>query len=180
MLLQRMSQARDSGTSIFKQFSLVCLLLVGFGATAHAGLGDHESVIANDGAAIGARKITKKVAGPYSVQTLDTGGTLVREYVAANGVVFAVTWKGIVTPDLKSILSGYYDEYAAAKSVQASATSAIVSKAERKRVRATNRRQEVIQTSRMTVRRGGHMRAWRGKASVPSLIPEGVNVESLP
>ena len=61
---------------------------------------------ANPGQIVQSQKMqlqTTSVQGSYSVQESTLGGVAVREYVLPNGVVFAVTWRGIKHPDLSLV-----------------------------------------------------------------------------
>ena len=157
-------------TKILQILRGLALVVLATPLAASAGLGGYASKVSSgsssDSSALKAEKVSRKAAALYTVEELDTGGILVREYANSDGIVFAVTWKGIGTPDLQTLLGSYYSEYAAA---QAQAVKD-----------STTRRHQSIQTPHIVVRRAGHMRAWRGRAAVASLIPSGVNAETLP
>lgn len=89
-------------------------------------------------------------------------GTTVREYVAANGKVFAVAWDGPSQPNLRQVLGRYFDQYADAAREIPSA-----------------QRHLVIQQPGFVMQSSGHMRAFSGKAYLPQMLPEGVAVEDL-
>ena len=139
-----------------------------------AGLGNYSSKVSSgsssdsssDSSVLKAVKVSRKATSLYTVEELDTGGNLIREYSNSDGIVFAVTWKGIGTPDLATLFGSYYAEYATAhaQAVKSYAT----------------RRNQSIKTSNIVVRRSGHMRAWQGRASVASLVPAGLDAETLP
>src|SRR5690349_21572751 len=94
--------------------TLLLALLLG-PVAAHATLGEPEASIEN------VRRATRttRAAGirrgsgatTYTVHELKNAGGVIREYVSASGVVFAVTWTGHRSPDLKTILGGYEGEY---------------------------------------------------------------------
>ncbi len=87
-------------------------------------------------------------------------GTTVREYVSPAGAVFAVTWEGPSLPDLRQLLGGYFQRYVDA--VQGGGVGA-----------------RVIEQPGLVVYTGGHMRAFRGRAYVPQMLPQGVAAEEI-
>lgn len=99
----------------------------------------------------------------YSVHELLTpAGTAVREFVSAGGKVFAVTWSGPAMPDLRQLLGPYFADF--------SSTTA---------PRTGGHMHRSIERSDLVVRSTGRMRAFSGKAYVPSLIPTGVLINDL-
>ena len=100
----------------------------------------------------------------YAVHELAAPGATVREYVTPAGKVFAVGWNGTVMPDLQQILGTYYSHFAtAAKNQRARGVRGPVS---------VNEPGVVIQS-------GGHMAAFRGKAYIPEMLPEGVHPDAI-
>jgi len=99
---------------------------------------------------------------PYTLlESLDSSGATVHQYVNTSGIVFAVTWNGPARPDLALLLgaSPYSDMVAA----------------------GGRRRGPVqVEQSDLVIRSGGRMGALRGSAWVPSLVPAGVSAEQLP
>jgi hypothetical protein len=89
----------------------------------------------------------------------------VREYVSADGKVFAVAWHGPWLPDMRQILGTYFEQYAQAMQAQGDG-----------RVR---RRPVMIEQPGLVVQIGGHMRAFSGRAYVPEMLPSGVRVEDI-
>jgi len=87
-------------------------------------------------------------------------GATVREYVSVGGTVFALTWEGPALPDLRQLLSSYFQQYVDA--IQGGGPGA-----------------RVIRQSGLVVFSGGHLRAFRGRAYVPQLQPPGVAAEEL-
>ncbi len=99
---------------------------------------------------------------PYTlIESIDSSGATVHEYVSLAGVVFAVTWNGPARPDLSLLLGA--SPYA-------------------EMVAAGGRRRGPVQVdqSNLVIHSGGRMGALRGSAWIPSLVPAGVNVEQLP
>lgn len=87
-------------------------------------------------------------------------GTTVREFVSPAGAVFAVTWEGPSLPNLRQLLGGYFQRYRDA--VQGGGVGA-----------------RVVEQPGLVVYTGGHMRAFRGRAYVPQLLPPGVAAEEI-
>ncbi len=103
-------------------------------------------------------------AGGYTVSEITLpSGTVLREYISAEGKVFAVTWSGAVVPDLQQTLGTYFGQYKAA----AAATP------------HTGHHQLRVQQSDLVVSTGGHMRAWSGRAYVPSLLPPNFSLDEI-
>jgi hypothetical protein len=136
-------------------------------APARAALGEPEDSVASDRRALSATARTTTDAGPYRVHELVSGGTTIREYVNAEGVVFAVAWSGMANPDLGPLLGAYAGEYRAA------------ARAARGSPRAGGRRGLRVSGPHVVVDRWGHMRDRHGRAWLPDLLPAGVNVDAL-
>lgn len=141
------------------RIGILLFLLPGF---ALATLGESVSSAAKNLSSpnVSAKATTEK----YSVREYEQHGNTVREYATAAGIVFAVGWNGISKPDLQALFGSYYNEYL-------EGLNAIPKQYGVKTVS--------MKTAKMVVRRGGRMRDQRGFAFVPSLVPEGVNVEEL-
>lgn len=103
-------------------------------------------------------------AKPYSIQEIESGGVTLKEYVTSDGVIFAVTWRGLSHPNLAQLLGSYYSDY----------------RAEKARVpRQKGMRLENVQTSQVVVKRAGHMRDLQGQAYDARLFPDGFKTEDL-
>lgn len=125
---------------------------------AHAALGQNVSTVDSDQSRMHAVARTAATQSAYSVCVMTLpSGTLVREYVASNGIVFGVAWEGPTLPDLKTVLGASFDEYVAAG--------------------ATRRGTPLAVSSRdLVVYSGGHLRAFSGHAYLPQAVPAGVDV----
>ena len=104
---------------------------------------------------------TSGAACAVNVATLP-GGTVVREYVA-DGVVFAVSWKGPFLPDLRTLLGRHFATLTAEASAHAKA----------------GRAQLHIARPDVTIESTGHMRAHAGRAWVASLLPAGFDTDDI-
>jgi hypothetical protein len=92
-------------------------------------------------------------------------GTVVHEYVDAQGTVFALTWSGPFPPDLKKLLG---DHFGAMSAEQQSGSS------------PGRRSQLSIQRSDLVITAGGHMGAFDGRAWLPAKLPAGFDPGALP
>lgn len=147
--------------STTRQAGILLLLLVISGPAA-AALGGSEASIAADQAHM---KATRRIisAPQYTVHEIQmVSGTLVREYVSAQGLVFAVAWQGPFMPDLQQVLGSYFADYVAdAKSKRTVSGSLLV------------------QQPGLVVQSGGRMRAFFGRAYIPQLLPANVAVDDI-
>ena len=101
-------------------------------------------------------------AASYTVRETRLGnGTVVREYLAADGSVFGIAWRGQQMPDLSDLLGTYFPQYV-------SGVNAI------RAVRGGHGPVAVDQSS-LVVHSGGHMGAFAGQAWLPPALPAGVS-----
>ena len=145
-----------------KHWAATLPILLVLSGPASAVLGGDESSIATDQVQM---KAARRIVGAsqYTVHEIQmTSGTLVREYVSAQGQVFAVAWKGPFLPDLQQILGSYFTDYGNAASS--------------KRVR---RGAVQVQQPGLIIQSGGHMRAFFGRAYLPQLLPANVTVDEI-
>jgi hypothetical protein len=99
----------------------------------------------------------------YQVHELDlASGTVVREYVAANGAVFGVTWHGPFKPDLNQLLGNYFTRLVAAGQAP-----------------HPDHRMLRVADEDIVIESAGRMRAFTGRGYVPSLVPAGVAVSEI-
>ena len=99
------------------------------------------------------------MGGPESTVTATT---LLREFVAANGNVFAVAWSGPFMPNLRQAMGKYFDSYVAAP-----------------RSTISDRKHLQVSTPELVVQASGHTRAFAGRAYLPAAIPAGFNLGDL-
>ena len=141
----------------------VAFLIGTVSVPAFAGLGGDATSVATDTARMKGQS-RSTAAGGYTVSQITLpSGTVVNEYVSTEGKVFAVTWKGASVPDLSQTLGTYFTEYKAAASVTPHAGHHHLS----------------VQQPDLVVMTGGHMRAWNGKAYVPSLLPPNFSLDDI-
>lgn len=103
-------------------------------------------------------------AATHTVHTLTLpDGDTIREFAAADGTVFAVTWDGPARPDLRQLLGTAF------------ATLQTDVAAGRRRPRAAMR----VARDDLVVRGEGHPGAFHGFAVLPHLVPAGFRADAL-
>jgi hypothetical protein len=143
----------------------VALLMMTFPIPALAALGGDLTSVQEDQAQMkGSLKTTQAEA--YTIHEIKASvGTVVKEYVSPAGKVFAITWHGQFIPNMQQLLGTYFDQYAQA--------------AKEQRESHPGRHPLNIQQSGLVVQSGGHMRSYTGRAYIPDMVPQGVNVDAL-
>ena len=138
------------------------LLAAGLAAPAFAGLGgDVSSADADRVSMKGAVRVTSR-AGFMVHEISSPSGLLLREYFAANGKVFAVSWHGPGVPDLGQVLGSYYS--AAAKAASGP---------------NYNHHHLSIATSEVVVQSSGRAHSFTGRAWAPGLLPANFSVTDI-
>lgn len=129
---------------------------------ASATLGEPDSAISAEPQFSKAR-IKETALGSYRVHEIQQpSGTVIREYAGLDGKVFAVTWHGPFSPNLRQTLGSYFDPYVAAAPAG-----------------RQDRNHMQVRTSNLVVQVGGHMRAYSGRAYLPQAMPSGVTPGDL-
>lgn len=139
------------------------LLILATFYSANATLGEQEKSVENVEAKLKAAH-SKTQQADYTVYKLESNGITIKEYVTLDGKVFAVRWKGLSQPDLKTLFGAYYTEF---------------ENADKKRVKRRSHRSVSIRTSKIVVLRSGRMMDLHGLAYVPELVPPGINPKRL-
>ena len=130
-----------------------------------AALGQPEATVEHDRVMMKGQRQSGSGIG-YSLKTLTVAGMQIKEYVSADGVVFAVVWKGTGVPDLKQLLGEYFEEY----------RQGVTAKRNRRpQVREPFR----MKNDRLVVERAGHSRSMWGRAYLPSHVPPGIRPEDI-
>jgi hypothetical protein len=143
---------------------LLALMLPAWAGPACAGLGGDAAGVLDDASAL------RAAASAVGLQQYDVreiaaeSGMRMREYLNRDGIVFAVGWSGPVMPDMQRLLGPYFEEYTAA-------LAALKSPGLQRSVR--------IVSSRLVVESEGHLRAYAGRAYLPTLVPAGVPMSDL-
>ncbi len=131
------------------------------GLPARAALGEPETSVDRDRAALAMQRLPAKAQAGVVVHELRKPTQSVREFVDPSGTVFAVAWSGGAPPDLPKLLGAYYAEYRAA--------------AGRPAPRAPRR----VESANVIVETWGHGRALHGRAWLPALVPSGANLDDV-
>ncbi len=150
------------GTSPWLAVAVALALAVPLGAA--AALGEPAGSVASDRKALNAVSRGTTDLGRYSVEEIESGSGTVREYVAPDGTVFAIAWRGRAHPDLGPLLGRYSDAYHAAL---------------KRTPRTPGRHSLEVKGDDVVVQKWGHMRDLRGRAYAPSLLPPGVNLDEI-
>ena len=151
----------ETDRTTLRRFSWL-LLAAALAGPCHAALGDLEASVSADAARL---KTSPSLASrpAFNVHELQAPtGTVIREFVTASGVVFAVSWQGPLKPDLNLLLGRYFGAYAHAPRSPGSSRSRLM-----------------IDQPDLIVRAGGRVRAFAGIAYVPQLLPAGVTAGDL-
>lgn len=147
------------GRRIFS-LPLLPLLLLAMVAPAWGSLGDSMASVEADRAHLHASvRVVHQSA--YDVHEISAGASVVREYVAPNGMVFGVGFQGPALPDMKQVLGSYFPRF---------------QQAQRQRVR---RGPMIVRDSGLVVEMSGHMRSFSGRAYLPEMVPSGVRVDDV-
>jgi hypothetical protein len=148
--------------------ALACAAVLGLGTgltPAHASLGARADSVNADLVRLKGQIRLSNAPG-YRVDEITTPqGTVVKEFISPAGIVFAVSWRGPVMPNLAQTLgSSYFGMLTAAEQQQ----------------RALLGHDHVqLRTPQLVVHAGGHMRQFFGVAYVPSLLPPNVSIADL-
>lgn len=143
--------------------------LLGFGmsllcmGTASAGLGGDRASIADANALQGS--LHGYSSPQFEMQEITTpNGVRVREFSNRDGLVFAVAWSGPVEPNLQQLLGVHFAQYLQARLSQTPPGL---------------HRELRLALPDLVVESGGHMRAYRGRAYLPTFVPAGVSPADL-
>jgi len=106
--------------------------------------------------------VTIKDMPGYSVhQITRPDGAVLREYVSQDDRIFAVVWQGPTMPNLPQLLGSTYPTFQQA-------------------TQGTNRRGPLsVRVPGLVVETSGHPRAFRVRAYLTNLLPEGVTEDAL-
>jgi len=145
--------------------AILCSALLGIDLPARAALGAAPET-AEAGAPAAPAHLQRRIVAmaQYAMNELTlSSGTVVREYTDRNGVVFAVTWRGPVQPNLQQFLGAVHPRV-----VQAAAAQ-----------NTPRARQLVLNQPDLVVEMHGRMRAFSGLAYLPLQLPSGVSAAEI-
>jgi hypothetical protein len=120
--------------------------------------GDLASIQSDTQAFAASTRQSTLPAATLFTQTLPSG-LVVRQYLDANGAVFAVAWEGPVLPDFERLLGAHYPTYLEAVRLQ--------------------RRGVNVQGPALVIESGGMMRAFSGRAYLPGLLPRQLSAQDI-
>ena len=104
--------------------------------------------------------------GTYTVhESVLDSGTTVTELATPAGVVFAVSWRGPVLPDLNALMGEYFQAF----------------RQQAQQGRSAGRRGSplAMENDALVVRSNGRMRNFFGSAYAPGLVPADVNIKDV-
>ena len=144
-------------------YAAACLTLLALGATAsvHAQLGaTGRAGEASQG------EVVHQAAGGLVTwhETTDANGIVVRQYVDANGTVYAVSWRGPAMPDVQSLLGTYFDTFK--KGAQATIGDAGLHTAR-------------VTQGELVVENYVRLREFSGRAWLANALPPGVSTTDI-
>ena len=143
------------------------LIYVGIVSSAHATLGGDTASVESDRISMKVEHAARQSMAPsgsYSVhETTLPAGTLVRQYVSNNGVVFAVAWNGPFLPDFRQLLGLHFDTMVAHQAKQTNAGHRFLNHSE----------------GDLVIESGGHQRSFIGRAYLKSRVPAGVTEQEI-
>src|SRR5579863_8660766 len=145
--------------------ALAAASLATFSTPAPAALGGDIASVRVDTARFRGQLVSTEMASFTRHDIISGPDAVVHEYLAPNGRVFAVTWHGPLPPDLWQLFGSYYEAYRSAAVAQSHPGG--------------HRQVHVVQAD-FVVHALGRLRAFQGMAYVPSLVPAGVDIASLP
>lgn len=129
---------------------------------AAAALGEPEASVQTDAQHLRS-SINVTAHSGYRMHELQLpSGTRVREFVGADGKVFAVAWRGPAPPNLRQMLGRFFEPFVTAAGA-----------------RRMDHSHLQVRTPDLVVQSGGHMRAFAGRAYLPQSVPNGVDLGEL-
>lgn len=123
---------------------------------AHAALGGDVASVLRDGAALRASHAVTPFAAYDLHEATSADGTVLREYVDKSGKVFALSWRGPGSPNVRALLGSHAAHYEAV------------------RARFSSHHVVNIEEPGFAVSIVKLPRGWRGQAVLPAAIPAGV------
>jgi Protein of unknown function (DUF2844) len=130
--------------------------------TALAALGQGAASIDADSGQFRAQRQVTQLATHRVHELQMAGGVIVREYLGADGMVFAVSWSGMSVPDLQALLGANHARYMAAASVS-----------------GRSRRPVILHDADLVIEAGGRTHAFHGFAYLPSKLPPGFDPSQI-
>src|SRR5579863_2787290 len=147
----------------FRHRALATVLLIqALSLPAFASLGGNLSSISDDQLKMKG-ELRTAMGTRFTVHEIKTSqGTLLREYAAPSGVVFAVSWNGPQMPDLHQALGSYFPQFLNAP-----------------RPAHPNHAHFAVSQPNLIVESSAHMRSFSGRAYDPTLLPADVTATDI-
>ena len=142
-------------------FATILFFLV---SISYAGLGDDVKKVNEDKMNLQSKSLKITSKENFSVYEIEAPEYKIREYVSSDKKVFAVAWSGLSHPELKQVLSSYYDEYTSVA---------------QKQKRTHGQRFRVVKSKNVTLVISGHIRNLKGKVFLHSNLPRGLAAHEI-
>ena len=138
-------------------------VLLALAFPAWAALGDNVTSVNNDKAHMKGtlRSVATQHYVKHEIQV--PSGQVVREFVSPSGSVFGVAWEGPFQPDLQQLLGSYFEPVKQAVTAQQRHGHGPI----------------FVETTGFVFQQGGHARSFHGRAYVPAMVPQGVDVTEI-
>jgi hypothetical protein len=138
-------------------------LMLALAFPAWASLGDNVTTVQSDKAHMKGtlRSVAAQRYVKHEIQV--PTGQVVREFVSPEGNVFGVTWEGPFQPDLQQLLGSYFEPVKQAVAAQQRHGHGPI----------------FVETSGFVFQQGGHARSFHGRAYLPSMVPQGVDITEI-
>jgi len=144
--------------------ALIAAALLPLPAAATLGEGV-ASVQADTLRAAAVRRVHAEPTGPVHTLTL-RDGSVIRQYLAADGRVYAVSWNTRFKPRLDQLLGAHFDTYAAAGR-------------QAQQQRGGVRHAAVLSRGDLVVESSAHLQSHVGRAWLRSLLPAGAGPDAI-
>jgi hypothetical protein len=142
-----------------RNFAILLILMTG-SVPAWAALGNNVASVSSDAQALRGEHVMVAKAGYNLHQITMQDGSVVKEFVSPAGTVFGVSWNGHSIPNLQQLLGSF-----------------MTNLQQGQRTQWIPRRAVTIQGDNFVFSSFGHMRFFRGRAYVPSLVPANLTPE---
>lgn len=142
-----------------RRWAASCALMSLLCSNCWAALGGDLVSVQNDAQAFGASSNSSQLAGATRYTQALSNGVMLRQYVDAAGLVFALAWDGPVLPDFERLLGPYFQAYTAAARQQKRGVS--------------------VQEPGVVIESGGMMRSFSGRAYLPGKLPATWNAQDI-
>jgi Protein of unknown function (DUF2844) len=146
---------------LIRSLAITGALAAGIVGPAFASLGGDAGSVQSDGLYMKSAVRVTPATG-YAIHEMQSPGTTLREFVGADGKVFAVSWNGPGNPDLRQVLGTYYAHYEAGLAAT-----------------PHSHRQVTISQADLVFQNSGRQRAFSGRAWVPAMLPQNFSVDDI-